>query len=251
MLPRILASVAAIALVASVPAWSLTHPGNTDVEPGDSAAAPWGGSDSPTPSAGDVDAGEEHPDADNPAPNAAPDDGAPPSAGTFNGTSGIVDFNGVDFWIGPPGSLSEVAATVAAYRAARGLPAFAPYPLDGWSCSIAAYGSAVMSGNPTSQTLGQLLVSTSPAAVGFRPTAGWKATAHIVVDELILGDGTVYPNRSTQIGVSHCSPPPPPPTTPPTTPPTEPTPPPADPPPADPPPTDPPVEPEPTDPPAP
>ena len=232
-LPRVLASVAAIALVASVPAWSLTHasgeavsdpPGSSadswldpDVDETDSAET---GDDSETP--------QVHPE-DVAGSNTGPSGSKGVGGGDFDGTSGWVEFGGGKFWIGPPGSRSEVVAAVAAYRAARGLPAFLPMEsLGGWSCSVAAFGTAVSATEPTTETLGQRLIRRSPEAVGFRPAAGWAVSATVVVDELILGDGRVYPNRSAQIGVVHCAPP------------TGPTPPPADPPPTDPPPVDPP-----------
>lgn len=244
VLPRALASLGAVVLVASVPAWSLA---NVSSDPGgdapDEAFEPWLEPlvDSTEPAVDDL-ADAETPEAESGASSGAwhASDGA-----DFDGTSGWVDFNGGRFWIGPPGSHSEVVATVTAHRAALGLPAFVPIEnLGGWSCMMVAHGSAVAAGEPTTATLGQLLIGRSPAAVGYRPTAGWAVSATVVVDELILGGGGVYPNRATQIGILHCSPPPPPPggpTPPPvdlSPPPAEPSPSPTEPPPADPAPTE-------------
>jgi hypothetical protein len=242
ILPRALASLGAVVLVASVPAWTFANAsGAPGGEPSDQAVGPWLGSEveSSEPTA-DVESGET---------SEAETDGSSGSSlasggGTFDGTSGWIDFGGYQFWIGPPGSRSEVVATVAAYRAGLGLPAFVPIEnLGGWSCTMVAHGSATASTEPTNETLGQLLIRRSPAAVGFQPAAGWAVSATIIVDELIVND-VVYPNRATQIGVMHCSPPPPPPSSPTPSPsepaPIEPSPPPAEtsPPPAEPEPTE-------------
>lgn len=235
ILPRVLASLGAVVLVASVPAWGLvnTSAGSTGGTPNE-VAEPWlaPSDDSPVLTAAE-EADGDTPLAETDSSSAAPSGGAPSSGGgAFDGNSGWVAFNGGRFWIGPPGSRSEVAATVNAYRASAGLPAFVPFEnLGGWVCSVAAHGSAVAASEQSAETLGQRLIRRSPAAVGFRPAAGWAASATFVVDELILEGAGVYPNRATQMLVSHCAPPPPPPTG-------EPSPPPAEPPPAEPVPTE-------------
>jgi hypothetical protein len=238
ILPRAVASLGAVVLVASVPAWTFANAsGAPSGEPSEPAAGPWLGLEveSSEPIADDVESGET---------SEAETDGSSGSflgseGGAFDGTSGWIDLGGDRLWIGPPGSRSEVVATVTAYRAGRGLPAFVPIEnLGGWSCTMVAHGGATTATEPTTETLGQLLIRMSPAAVGFQPTAGWAVSASFIVDELIV-NGVVYPNRATQIGVMHCSPPPPPPSSPTPSPsepapiepspPTEPSPPPAEP----------------------
>lgn len=194
-LPRVAGSLAALAVVASIPAWSLV--GTSDRPSGGERADPV------VPSFFEAVAETPSPTPD-PTEDAV-DTAEGSSAGAASGDDTLIEVSGAPFWVGPEGSRAEVVATVTAYRAARGLPAFVPYEsVDSSSCTPAAHGSAAAGGfERTSATLGQRLVARSPDAVGFHAAAGYVAVAFFVVDELIV-DGVVYPNRATQLLVSQC-----------------------------------------------